>query len=35
MPMESPGMEQGGVPGVYDMILFGPELRRRYRRFIG
>ena len=32
MPVGSPGME-GGEPEVYDVILFGPGLRRNYMRF--
>lgn len=32
MPIGSPGME-GGTPEVYDVILFGPELRQSFGRF--
>jgi len=34
MPIGSPGME-GGRPEKYDVVLFGPEGRRTYMRFIG
>src|SRR6266545_6380285 len=34
MPIGSPGME-GGNPEKYDVVLFGPEGRRTYMRFIG
>jgi hypothetical protein len=32
MPVGSPGME-GGEPETYDVVLFGPALRRTYMRF--
>jgi hypothetical protein len=32
MPVGSPGME-GGEPETYDVVLFGPGLRRTYMRF--
>jgi hypothetical protein len=32
MPVGSPGME-GGEPELYDVILFGPRLKRTYMRF--
>ena len=34
MPVGSPGME-GGTPERYDVVLFGPGLRRSYMRFLG
>jgi hypothetical protein len=34
MPMGSPGME-GGDPEPYEVILFGPDGRRSYMRFVG
>ena len=34
MPIGSPGME-GGRPGKYDVVLFGPNSRRAYLSFIG
>ena len=34
MPMGSPGME-GGKPEKYDVVLFGPDVRRTYMSFIG
>ena len=34
MPVGSPGME-GGRPVPYDVVLFGPNQRRIYMRFIG
>jgi hypothetical protein len=34
MPVGSPGME-GGEPETYDVVLFGPGMRRRYMRFKG
>jgi len=34
MPIGSPGME-AGKPEKYDVILFGPDGRRTYMRFIG
>jgi hypothetical protein len=34
MPVGSPGME-GGRPEMYEVVLFGPNLRRPYMRFIG
>jgi hypothetical protein len=34
MPLGSPGME-GGTPEPYEVILFGPNDRRSYMRFIG
>jgi hypothetical protein len=34
MPIGSPGME-GGSPGPYQVVLFGPDGRRTYARFLG
>jgi hypothetical protein len=34
MPVGSPGME-GGSPEPYDVVLFGPDGRRTYARFLG
>lgn len=34
MPVGSPGME-GGRPELYEVVIFGPGLRRTYMRFIG
>jgi hypothetical protein len=34
MPIGSPGME-GGSPEPYQVVLFGPEGRRTYARFLG
>jgi hypothetical protein len=34
MPVGSPGME-GGKPEPYEVVLFGPQERRTYMRFIG
>jgi hypothetical protein len=34
MPIGSPGME-GGKPEAYEVVLFGPGVRRSYMRFIG
>lgn len=34
MPAGSPGME-GGEPETYDVLLFGPQGRRRFARFHG
>jgi hypothetical protein len=34
MPIGSPGME-GGPPAQYDVVLFGPNGRRSYMRFLG
>jgi hypothetical protein len=34
MPIGSPGME-GGRPEKYDVVLFGPDGRRKYMSFIG
>jgi hypothetical protein len=34
MPIGSPGME-GGAPEPYDVVLFGPAVRRPYMRFLG
>lgn len=34
MPIGSPGME-GGVPETYEVVLFGPNGRKPYMRFIG
>jgi hypothetical protein len=33
MPIGSPGME-GGFPDPYEVVLFGPDARRTYMRFI-
>ncbi len=35
MPQSSPGMDVPGVNDAYDVILFGPQGRRRYARFVG
>jgi hypothetical protein len=34
MPIGSPGME-GGQPERYDVVLFGPNIRRTYMSFVG
>ena len=34
MPIGSPGME-GGTPEKYDVVLFGPNVRRTYMSFVG
>jgi hypothetical protein len=34
MPIGSPGME-GGSPEPYQVVLFGPDGRRTYARFLG
>jgi len=34
MPIGSPGME-GGKPEKYDVVLFGPNIRRTYMSFVG
>ena len=34
MPIGSPGME-GGTPEIYTVILFGPNGRQNYMRFLG
>jgi hypothetical protein len=34
MPIGSPGME-GGNPDPYEVVLFGPDGRRSYMRFVG
>jgi hypothetical protein len=34
MPIGSPGME-GGTPEPYQVVLFGPDGRRTYARFLG
>ena len=34
MPVGSPGME-GGTPEPYEVVLFGPDGRRTYARFLG
>jgi hypothetical protein len=34
MPIGSPGME-GGNPEPYEVVLFGPAVRRSYMRFVG
>jgi hypothetical protein len=34
MPIGSPGME-GAAPEPYDVVLFGPNARRTYMRFLG
>lgn len=34
MPIGSPGME-GGVPETYEVVLFGPQGRRTFARYIG
>ncbi len=35
MPMESPGMEVGGEPAEYEVILFGPSGRSAFARYRG
>jgi len=35
MPPSSPGMDVPGARDIYDVILFGPSVRRRYARFQG
>lgn len=35
MPQSSPGMDVPGSNDVYEVILFGPNARRRYARFRG
>jgi hypothetical protein len=34
MPIGSPGME-GGLPERYEVVIFGPNLRQTYLRFLG
>jgi hypothetical protein len=34
MPIGSPGME-GGKPEKYDVVLFGPDVRKTYMSFVG
>ena len=34
MPIGSPGME-GGAPKPYDVVLFGPDRRQTFMRFLG
>jgi hypothetical protein len=34
MPVGSPGME-GGAPETYEVIVFGPQGRKTYMRFVG
>jgi hypothetical protein len=34
MPIGSPGME-GGIPEAYEVVVFGPDGRRTYMRFLG
>ncbi len=34
MPVGSPGME-GGAPEPYEVVMFGPQVRRPFMRFIG
>lgn len=34
MPIGSPGME-GGTPEAFDVVLFGPDFRRSYGRYLG
>jgi hypothetical protein len=34
MPIGAPGME-GGSPEPYEVVLFGPDGRRTYMRFVG
>jgi len=34
MPAGSPGME-GGTPQLYDVVLFGPDGRQSFMRFVG
>jgi len=34
MPIGSPGME-GGTPELYEVVMFGPNVRRPYLRFLG
>jgi hypothetical protein len=34
MPIGSPGME-AGQPERYDVVLFGPDIRRTYMSFVG
>jgi len=35
MPQSAPGMDVPGARDAYDVILFGPQGRRRYARFVG
>src|SRR5262245_21874694 len=34
MPIGSPGMD-GGKPEAYDVVMFGPDARQTYMRFLG